>query len=387
MKIRFLVALLTAFSLGACGSIGQTPTPLPTVVLENPSTSTQIRAGVTASGIVVPAAEAQLAFGLAGIVKELHAAAGGQVHQGDTLAELDGTAYRLELDEAVRTVRELTSPASVAAAAQAVAAAQQEADKAQKKVVGLSYPRASDAFIRNLEGEIELTKEKLARASDDYDRVSWRAEDDPERAAALVAMTRAQIDLNQLIANLNWYTGKPSSVDVSLTQANLVAANAALQEARWYLAALKGEPVPEEATGSRLAGLEQARDDISAAEAKLEATRLIAPISGTVIDVNVIPGEFAALGEVLIVISDVDRLQVETTDLSERDVATVHIGQPTTVHVDALNQDVSGRVSAISPVADTVGGDVVYRTTVELDSLPPGILAGMSVEVLFNPTQ
>jgi multidrug resistance efflux pump len=103
--------------------------------------------------------------------------------------------------------------------------------------------------------------------------------------------------------------------------------------------------------------------------------------------VNVIPGEFAALGEVLIVISDVDRLQVETTDLSERDAPLIQIGQPTTVHIDALNQDVSGQVSAISPVADTVGGDVVYKTTVELDSLPPGILAGMSVEVLFNPSQ
>ena len=387
MRTRLLVTLLTAFSLGACGSIGQTPTPLPTIVLENPSTSTQLRAGVTASGFVVPAAEAHLGFGLAGLVEEVHVAAGDQVQPGDLLAELDSAAYHLELDEAVRTVRELTSPAATAAAAQAVATAQQEADKAQKKVVGLSYPRASDAFIRNLEGEIELTKEKLARASDDYDRVSWRAEDDPERAAALVAMTQAQIDLNQLIANLNWYTGKPSSVDVSLTQANLDAANAALQEARWYLAALNGEAIPAEATGSRMAELEQARDDVVAAQTKLKTTRLVSPISGAVIQVDVVPGEYAALGEVLFVISDVDRLRVETTDLSERDVATVQIGQSTTVHVDALNKDVSGRVSAISPVADTVGGDVVYKTTVELDSLPPGILAGMSVEVLFNPTQ
>ena len=260
-------------------------------------------------------------------------------------------------------------------------------EKAQKKVVGLSYPRASDSLIRNLEGKIEVARETLALASDDYNRVSWRADDDPEKAAALVAMTQAQIDLNQLIANLNWYTGKPSEVDISLAQANLDAAVATLQEARWYLAALRGEPTAQDATGTLLAEFEQARDDVASAEAKLEATRLVAPIAGTVIEVDVIAGEYAALGEVLIVINDIDRLQVETSDLSERDVPMVQIGQPTSVHIEALSQDVSGRVIAISPVGDTIGGDVVYRTTIELDTQPPGMLAGMSVVVQFNPNE
>jgi hypothetical protein len=77
---------------------------------------------------------------------------------------------------------------------------------------------------------------------------------------------------------------------------------------------------------------------------------------------------------------------VETTDLSERDVSSVQIGQPAIIHIDALNQDVTGRVDAISPVADTLGGDVVYKTTLELDERPNGILAGMSVEVQFGAT-
>ncbi|HLC03662.1 MAG TPA: efflux RND transporter periplasmic adaptor subunit [Anaerolineales bacterium] len=387
MKIKFILTLLMGISLSACASIGQTPAPLPTVILGNSSTSTQVRSSVTASGFVVPAAEAHMAFSLAGLVEAVHVAAGDQVHQGDLLAELDSTAYLLEFDQAIRALRELTSPAAIAAASQAYATAQQEADKAQKKVVGLLYPRASDTFIKNLEGQIELAKEKLALASDDYHGVAWRADDDPDKAAALVAMTRAQIDLNQLIANLNWYTGKPSDVDAALAQANLDAANAALQEAHWYLAALNGETVPVDSTGSRLAELEQARDDVAAAEASLKATRLIAPISGTVITTNVIPGEYAAPGEVLLVISDISRLRVETTDLSERDVPLVQIGEPTTVHIDALDQDVSGRVSAISLVADTLGGDVVYKTTIDLDAMPPGILAGMTVQVQFNPMQ
>jgi multidrug resistance efflux pump len=144
--------------------------------------------------------------------------------------------------------------------------------------------------------------------------------------------------------------------------------------------------VPEGATGTQLANLEQARDDVASAEATLKNTRLVAPISGTVIKVDVVAGEYAALGEIVIVINDVETVRVETTDLSERDVSSVQIGQPAIIHIDSLNQDVTGRVDAISPVADTLGGDVVYKTTLELDERPNGILAGMSVEVQFGAT-
>ena len=52
--------------------------------------------------------------------------------------------------------------------------------------------------------------------------------------------------------------------------------------------------------------------------------------------------------------------------------------------IKALNQTVNGRVSEISPLADTLGGDVVYTTMVDLDPLPAGLRAGMSVEVRFG---
>jgi hypothetical protein len=52
--------------------------------------------------------------------------------------------------------------------------------------------------------------------------------------------------------------------------------------------------------------------------------------------------------------------------------------------VKALNQDVTGHVSEISPLAETLGGDVVYKTTIKLDSQPAGLRAGMSVDVQFN---
>ena len=46
-----------------------------------------------------------------------------------------------------------------------------------------------------------------------------------------------------------------------------------------------------------------------------------------------------------------------------------------------LNQDVPGKVILIAPTAETLGGDVVYKTTIDLDSASPDLRSGMSVEV------
>ncbi len=73
--------------------------------------------------------------------------------------------------------------------------------------------------------------------------------------------------------------------------------------------------------------------------------------------------------------------------MSERDVPKIEVGQPALVVVEALNQEITGRVSLIAPLADILGGDVVYKTTIVLDTQPPGLRAGMSVEVQFDTGQ
>ncbi len=80
-------------------------------------------------------------------------------------------------------------------------------------------------------------------------------------------------------------------------------------------------------------------------------------------------------------LADLDHLRVETTDLSERDVARVAVGQTATVYVEGLGQDIRGRVVRIAPQATTLGGDVVYQVVIELDQQPSGLRWGMSVDV------
>ncbi len=390
--MRVLVVLFLAVILSACSAIGSSET-LPTVMLDSGGSASTPEAvsgsggnvsGVTASGIVVPASNARLALTLGGSVESVQVVEGDKVQAGQTLLELDDAAIQLEIAAAERSLREMTSQAAIAAAEQAVAAAEKAADDAQKKVNTLNRGRADEKDIDYYESQLTLAKQALDRAESAWRNVTDLSTADPKRAAAETNLYTAQKAYNAALANLNWAKGKPSDNDFATAEANLAAAQAAYQEAQWYLATLKDEPVPDDATGKQLAMLQQAKDNLTAAQNRLANSRLLAPFSGTVVATNVVPGEYILPGQALVELSDVANLQVETTDLSERDVPDVTIGQTVTVIVDALSREISGRVIRISPQAETLGGDVVYRTVIALDNPPPELRAGMSVDVLFG---
>ena len=383
MKKVLIVIGVLALILAACGSTS-TSTPIPTVVLDaggtDEATSPQ-RGSVIASGVILPAQEANLAFTIGGNVQTIHAAVGDKVKAGDVLAELDSTLARLDVEQAKRTLRELTSPASIAAAERATAFAEKNVEDAQNKVYALDYPRASDTKIKNIRSDLETAKKQLALASDAYHRIAKLSDGDNRKSRALDVLTAAEFRVRQLQAEYDWYTGKPTETDAAIAHANLEAAKAALNEAQWYLAALKGEQVPPEATGAQLTQLQQARDALEAAQRRFDNTHLIAPFSGVIAVVNIIQGEFASPGQTIAVVSNMDQFHVETTDLSERQITQVRIGDSASIRVDALNQEFGGRVVNISPMANTLGGDVVYKVTIAFDEKVEGLLSGMSATV------
>lgn len=387
-----ITILITAFALllSACGS-PSAATAIPTVVLDSgnqsssvPVSSSDNDGSVVASAIVVPLQEAQLAFSLPGSIKMINVVAGDQVGAGDVLAELDNDSIKLEVEAAQRTVRELTSAAAVAAAEQTVANSQKAYDDAKKKVDSVQNRHADNVTIDYLEDQVTLAQNALDRARDAYKQTGGRSDRDPVRAQAATNLYNAQRAYNTALGNLNWYANPPSANDVALANANFDAASAALQEAQWYLAELQGESIPSDATGAQLAQLQQARNGLQAAQDRLDQTRLMAPFSGIVGKVDGIAGEFASPGQILIVLSDTDHLQVKTTDLSERDITKVKIGDPTRILVDAVSQEFEGKVIVISPVANTLGGDVVYEVTIAFTEQPEGLLGGMSAEVTIG---
>ncbi len=324
-----------------------------------------------------------MAFSTAGILKNVNISEGDAVQQGSVIAELEDAAYQRELESAQRNLNEFTSPAAIAEAEKSLADARQELQDQQDKVNGLKFKRASEDLIKKTQAEIDLSRELLARASDAYRMVARLEDGDSRKAQALLALTSAQMKLNNLVSLMNWYNGKPTDIDSALQTAKFDLATAAVQEFEWYLSAIKGETLPATATGSNLVQFEAAKMAVAVAQDKLDHCRLISPISGIAVKVNATQGEFVVPGQVLFIISDSTHLHVETTDLSEMDIPGVTVGQKVDVNVKALNLNLEGHVTGISTVADTLGGDVVYKTIIALDSSPQSLRAGMSVDVRF----
>ena len=129
---------------------------------------------------------------------------------------------------------------------------------------------------------------------------------------------------------------------------------------------------------------EAARASLEVAKASLAQATLVAPYDATIISVHIIPGELVQPDQAVITLAALDKLQIETTDLSQRDISKIKIGQSATVFIDALNTEFSARVIAIAPRADIRGGDVIYKVTLAFDDLPDGLLWGMTAEVTIT---
>jgi hypothetical protein len=70
--------------------------------------------------------------------------------------------------------------------------------------------------------------------------------------------------------------------------------------------------------------------------------------------------------------------------LSERDITKVKKGAPVNIFIEAMNENFSGKVISISPIANTIGGDVVFKVTIAFDKQPQDLLWGMTAEVTIE---
>jgi HlyD family secretion protein len=138
-----------------------------------------------------------------------------------------------------------------------------------------------------------------------------------------------------------------------------------------------------------------ARGDLAFARVNLEKLKIRAPIDGTVLQVNINPGELAAPSALqpLLLIANLSTLNVRA-ELDERDVNEIKVGQPATIRAAAFpDREFAGTVSSIAPLVEPsrLGGrsqsnrtDVdVVEVIVKLNQ-PGPLTAGMRVDAYFG---
>lgn len=384
---RTLLALgLAVILLSACAfPVGQRSNASPAAGLETGKvTSLTISDFIESSGSVQAAQSGKLTWKTSGIVERVPVKAGEIVEAGAVLATLRLTsvpsnilAAQADLINARQALEDLSPTAlAISQAEQRVAAAQDDVDRKQRIVDGLGTP-ARPADIEQANATVTLAKIQLDRAWDRYKPYQNKPEDNPIRASLYNAWAQAKQTYDQAVRRLNNLKGiSVNPIDQQLAEANLQLAQATLADAQQRLAELRA--------GANAADVEAVQARITAAEATLSALSLTAPFPGELLVVDVQPGDLVSANQLAFTLADRSRLHVDTM-IDETDISNLQLGDQATITLDALpGQSLTGVVSFVNPMGETVAGNVKYLVRIDLDTLEAPVLLGATADVTIQ---
>lgn len=208
---------------------------------------------------------------------------------------------------------------------------------------------------------------------------SARADLDRTRSSVLTEqLAQGQAQLAQAQAQLARLRGPQRDNQLAVAQAGVELAQASLAQ-------LSATPQPSE-RGALEAQVESARAERDAARLALERTALKAPFAGTIAALELRPGELVGPSSVVAQLADTSQWSIETTDLTELDIARVGVGDRAELTFDALpGVRLAGRVASIRSYGEKLQGDVVYRAIIRLDAPDTRLRWNMTVAATIAP--
>ncbi len=340
------VLVLAAFGIVACDAtpapravptFAPRPTATPTLAVAKGGMTRVTRGSLTqavmARGRVNSVREAFLFFNIAGTLSNIVVAAGDQVKQGAPIGQLD--AFQLEQDlnlaryEADRTSLIL--------------------QQAQARLGAFDYriETSNNAYTRTLDLRNQL-----------FQMYRLKAPTPADHARAITEYNQylnAEADLQRIMTDLNNYkTDRQITVlDIDLNQ--------------------------------KLLAYNQRR--VEAVQTRLNNAKLVAPFNGLVVSVDKSVGDSVQAFEPIGALADPTQLQIEVS-VSESDVLSVSLGQPTRIVLDGFADKVfTGKVKEIASKEAIFQGKNVYRVLVAFDNqtqVPATIRTGADVSFVLQ---
>jgi HlyD family secretion protein len=341
--------------------------------------------------------QVDLGFATSGQVSQINVSVGDVVKAGDLLAVIDDNNAQVQYTQAKRTLSELTSPSAIAAAEEAIAAAETEVNTSISRLAYLISPEVYywETEVEQAKVELEDAKAALEKSPNDADLQATM-----EEKEAYLDFAEDKLEGNwyfydhEYLANTftTWdkktnkkYIDAPTDADIKEARAALSQAKATLLEAQYLYAALTGGEVPQDATGSGLTELEQAKLDLESARVNLEGTKITSPINGTVMSIDMSLGDTVGTSAV-ITVADLSQQYLEVF-LDESDWTNVLTGYKAEVTFDILPDTIFiGEVIQVDPGLYTENNSSVVRAVVKLTdedegrfNLPLGTSAAVDI--------
>lgn len=363
---------------------------------------------VAASGMIVPAEWVSLSFRRSGRVEEINIQEGDEVVAGERLVQLERTELEgavAQAEAALATTKAQLALTQAMAREEELAAAQADLEAAQSDFVSAQADLArGEAGLRQLESgprseeivsakaDMIRTSASLQQAQSRYDEIAWL----PGIGASDEAMALwiASVDHEVAKANYEALVEGATADEIAIAQAEVDRAQAQVKGAQARVTRAQAQldllqaGASAEQVAVAAAQVAQSQVALDLAQAALDDSRLIAPFAGTIGALMVKEGEMVTVGQSVLTISDLKRLNVELTDVDEFDIVKVEEDQEVRVTFDALPElKLNGRVSRITPMP-TFGQDgTTYTVTIELSERDPSLRWGMTafVEIIVGP--
>lgn len=194
------------------------------------------------------------------------------------------------------------------------------------------------------------------------------------------ALTDALTNATNALAN----SKLSATAQTNSAQNQINSAKAAWRQAEATLAQLKSKAQPADIDAAA-AQLLSARGTVESAQSAFNNTILIAPIDGTITQVDTKVGQQANAMQEVFVLQNINSLHAEAY-VSESNVASLKIGQSVDYTFDALGPDkhYSGQILTINPASTVISGVVNYLVKATLPNIPeikPGMTVNMTVLV------
>lgn len=209
-------------------------------------------------------------------------------------------------------------------------------------------------------------------------------------ARATLVEAKAQVERQRTL----YQGGEISAVDYDRANRDYGVANAQFQATLRTQRLVGASPLPEE-KGRADAEVSAAEDRVREAQERINKCSILAPIDGTILQVNARPGEsFSTVTpRTLFRIADTSGRRIKA-EIDERDVAKVAIGKRAIINAEGLTgEKLTGTVTSISAVmskksvfnddpSDKLDRDVLEATIVLAPNAKP-LPIGLRVTVQF----
>jgi multidrug efflux pump subunit AcrA (membrane-fusion protein) len=304
--------------LGACatGSTGgggneePTPTPIPTsVVPTNPTYQVQrgevIRL-LQFAGRVAPVLEEELFFKTGGYVDQVYVKRNDEVEEGDLLAELEVTDLKNQITQQEAELQSVQLDYE-----RRVTQAENSVRAAELKVARLQASQTPSQML-NAQINLERARNRLAEAQDEYNKSldrDWEREEVRDAYAEAVRdaqwnveLAEAQYEEVQLAQQRNAYEIELAQMDLDLAELGLAEIQTGLDVTRTVLS------------------LNRVKDQLNDA-------RIVAPFTGTILQISLIEGRQVQGYDPLLVLADPTELEI-SADLQDSQMSELEEGMP-----------------------------------------------------------